>query len=176
MTRRRADLVISALLTLLGLAMAVRAVDYHMLVDDGGIGPGFMPFAAGLALAGFAGLVAVRTAVAARVRGDDVPQDGTQHDASEGTPQADDGSAQLGRFRVAAVLGLTFGAALLSTLVGFVLAFGALVFVLLWRIERESLRLALLVAGLAVLVSWLLFVQLLAVPLPGGLLGLLGGE
>ncbi|MQA85996.1 MAG: hypothetical protein GEV03_15550 [Streptosporangiales bacterium] len=171
LTRRiGADLVIAGVLAAVGLAMAVQAISYR-IIAQGGIGPGFMPFVAGLALAGFSGWVGVESIVRSRRgrRSAEAPEDAS---SAEQRPAEDRPTG--GERRVTLVFALVLGAILATSVVGFLVAFGLLIFILLALVEREPLWLAAVITVTAVVVSYLVFVQMLQVPLPGGVLGLLG--
>lgn len=173
MRRLHADLVITGVLVTTGLAMAVYAISYRVVSADGGIGPGFMPFAAGLALAGFSGLAGAQIIVRnRRGTGDGVDQPpGVAGDESDEPRVRTYVAAER---RVSLVFVLILGAILLSSLVGFLVAFGLLVFVLLAVVERERVWLAGTITVVAVGFCYLVFVQTLQIPLPGGVLHLLG--
>ena len=194
--RANADLLIAVVLVVLGIAMALGGLGYRLLVEGGRIGPGFMPFAAGLLLAIFAGWAGVET-----LRGIRSPAQPTDPAADEPVPaqtppaKAPPGEPGLTALpdgpptpphdlrtrtsgnperRVATVFILTAAAIAVSAVVGFLVAVGLLMLVLMWRVERERLWLAALLSVAAVIVAWLLFGRLLGVPLPGGMLNLLG--
>lgn len=176
MARQRGELAVCAVLAVLGLAMAVRSFGYHVFGAGGRIGPGFMPLVAGAALAGFAGwafaeaLVRQRREQAASPREETGAPDGTAPETTGGNDAAD-GSQR----RVMLVFAMTLGALVLSIVTGFLVAFGLLVLALLWFVEREKPWLAVTISVVATGGSWLVFVVLFQVPLPGGMLGLLGG-
>ncbi|MGH3326899.1 MAG: tripartite tricarboxylate transporter TctB family protein [Streptomycetales bacterium] len=161
MRRLNPDLVIAAVLTALGAAVAAGAVGYRIVGEDGGVGPGFMPFVAGLLLAAFAtwaGAEIVRGSRRAAGR------------AAAGPLGEPPGNQQR---RVVLVFVLTLTAILLTEVVGFLPAFGLLVLVLLLVVEREPAWLAVALTVGAVAFSWLVFVQILGVPLPEGVLHML---
>lgn len=188
MRRCNADLAMAGALAVLGGAMARGSVSYGLFAEAGRIGPGFMPFVAGLALVTFSVWTCVEVivrargarqpeAASARTTGDRAAGDGsTSGQGDERQPSAAAGAQPRRTERkVVLVVLLTAGAAVLAPVTGFLAAFGLLILVLLAAVEREPLWLAATVSVVAVTVSWLVFAQLLGIPLPGGVLGLLGG-
>lgn len=181
MRHRHVDLAMSAVLGLLGAAMAVYSVRYSVFEQGGRIGPGFMPFVAGLALAAFSAWACAEIVIRGR-RADRATARAAVQPTAEpaATPAVEEPPAPAqpadGRTnrKVVLVFGLTVAAAVLTSLTGFLVAFGLLVLVLLAVVERERLWLAASISVAAVTVSWLVFVRLLGVPLPGGVLHLLG--
>lgn len=177
MRRVNPDLVIAGTLGALGAAMAVRSIGYHLLGSGGRIGPGFMPFVAGIALAVFSAWACVEIVVQARRAepGSAAASTGEAVGTEEATGTAAKSTESPGTKRkVVLVFLLAVGATALTAVTGFLIAFGLLVFVLLAAVEREPLKLAAPISVAAVAMSWLVFIRLLGVPLPGGLLGLLG--
>lgn len=186
MRRHGGDLLFSAALVVLGLAVAVGAVGYNLVGNGGRIAPGFTPFVAGLALTGFAAWAFAETrarsrrTVAAPAR--QQPQSGPSRGAEEPVEEPADttrgpigpSTAVNAERRAVLVFALLLATIALTFVTGFLLAFGLLILTLLWYVEREKPWLAVLVSVAAVLVAWLVFVQFLQVPLPGGVLGLLG--
>lgn len=210
MRERNGDLAMAAAFAVLGGAMTGGSVGYGIVVEDGRIGPGFMPFVAGIALVAFSAWTCVEIAVGARgatssgpsgtdaagegageapagpagdavgTDGADAAGDGSTRAGAATTGQAGRSAAQRAHPRrterkVVLVVLLSAGAAALVSVTGFLLAFGALILVLLAAVEREPIWLAIGISAAAVTVSWLVFVRLLGIPLPGGALGLLGG-
>lgn len=178
MTRQRGELAICVVLAVLGLAMAVRSFSYHVLGAGGRIGPGFMPLVAGVALAGFAAWAFTEAFVRQRREraaqpepGGDGDHDGDARDDDRGPEDTGAGNER----RVTLVFAMTLAALVLSIVTGFLVAFGLLVLALLWFVEREKPWLAVTISVVATAGSWLVFVVLFQVPLPGGMLGLLGG-
>lgn len=166
MRARAADLAIAGVLTAVGVAMAVQSASYQVFAADGGIGPGFMPFVAGLALAAFSAWVGAQTLVRGRRAGH----------ATGGEPDApvETSRPSTAERRVALVFGLALGAIVLAYVTGFLVAFGLLVFVLLAVVEREAVWLSGVITVVAVTFCYFVFVAALRVPLPGGMFGLLG--
>lgn len=175
MRAQRGEFVLLGVLAAIGVAVAVRSVAYHVLGAGGRIGPGFMPLVAGGALAVFACWAFTEALV--RRRHTRVDTDSAPAEPADATPAdspAERGAVRPDR-RVWLVFAMTVAAFGLAFVTGFLVAFGALVCALLWFVEREKAWLAVSVGVVAALGSWLVFVVLLQVPLPGGVLGLLGG-
>lgn len=207
MRRAVPELVFAALLGAFGLFMAVRSLGYGLLVDGGLIGPGFVPFVAGVLLAGFAAWAGVETAlrasggrsearvVAAQAAGSSRPHDDRatgpypERDSgpragADGERAGEDGEREampgagersVSNSRAMLVLGLVVAATLLTYVIGYVVAFGIIVFVILAVVERERVWLATVISVAAIFVAWFVFAELLGVPLPGGALHILGG-
>lgn len=176
-----ADLIGAAVLMAVGLTMAIMAVDYDLFGRNGLIRPGFMPFLAGGFMALFGVVIAFSAfrqhRAYARSRGAKPaaePETGavsTSPDESQERERADGEADGNGTFnkRVATVFGLTFVTILAAPVLGFILAFGLLIFVLLVFVERERLWIGVVVSGLASFSTWLVFVYFLRIPLPSGI-------
>jgi hypothetical protein len=136
------DVVFAAVLALTGAVVAVQSLVYG-LMDEGRLGPGAVPFGAGVALTLTAGFVALRA-----LRGQAAP-------AAE--------AAGAGR-RSFALFALLAGALLLSGLIGLVPAAVLFVFVTALAIERLPLVKALVLAAVAALIIWAIFILLLDIP------------
>jgi putative tricarboxylic transport membrane protein len=152
--QRVADLIGSLLLLVLGALFAAGGIGYG-LQRGGRIGPGFMPLLAGSALVVFAILVGVEA-----LR------------RPPSSPRSPSKTAEEKSYRfVAVVMALTSGTVLLVQLLGFLVACALLIFVLVAVVERQGWRSALLISVGATAIIWLIFVRLLVVPLPTGMLG-----
>lgn len=174
-----ADLIGAALLIAVGSTMAIMSLDYDLLGRNGLIRPGFMPFLAGgfMALFGVAvGVSALRQrwayAKAREIASTTEPSTSTPA-AGESEPvvRTEDEAGTDGRFnkRVAIVFGLTLATILAAPVLGFILAFGLLILVLLVVIEREPLWIGVVISGVASFATWLVFVYWLRIPLPSGI-------
>ncbi|HEY3684709.1 MAG TPA: tripartite tricarboxylate transporter TctB family protein [Streptosporangiaceae bacterium] len=175
MGRLRGERILCGVLAAGGLAMTIASFGYHLFGAGGRIGPGFMPFCAGLALACFAVWTLAESFVrSAREKAAGTPSDAA--DTSAGAAPAGERPASSGsERRVVLVFVLTAASFALSFVTGFLVAFGLLICALLWFVEREKPWLAVGIGAVATLGSWAVFVLVLQVPLPGGMLGLLGG-
>lgn len=192
-TQRVADYVATALLVALGAATAIGSLGYGLLAEDGRVGPGFMPFVAGVLLVLFGGLVGWETwrrgrkapaATNPRAPTDSATGATSAPDGSGGRPavgqeraaEVDEETGEEGSGRtVAAVFGLTLVAILLTPVLGFLISFGLLVFALVRFVERESAILGAALGVGAAVALWLVFVVLLSIPLPEGVFEGLGG-
>lgn len=147
--------------------MAVLSLDYGLLGRNNLIRPGFMPFLAGglMALFGVAiGFQALRQHRNSRARAS------ARGETPESVPETEGRVSGGSGKRVAVVFGLTFVTILAAPVIGFILAFGLLILVLLALVEREPVWLALLISVAASLTTWLIFVYFLRIPLPSGFL------
>ncbi|GAA2355398.1 hypothetical protein GCM10010404_04590 [Nonomuraea africana] len=164
--RRQGEAAVWAGLTLLAAAMATGALGYGITKEGGQIGPGFLPFVAGVLLAVLAG-----TALAETLRHTE-PEEA----APARTESDEQGRTEPQRVRILwTVFAMLLGALLLVPVTGFLVAFGLLVFAVSAFVERRRPVPALTVSAVAVLAIYAIFVLFLGVPLPGGLLGI-GGE
>ncbi|SFS80649.1 tripartite tricarboxylate transporter TctB family protein [Saccharopolyspora flava] len=146
------------LLVVLGAAAAVSAPVYGVFGEQGRIGPGFMPLAAGLVLAVLS---------AAQLLGRPV---------AEAAPQAEDVD-EAGRtparraWILRRVLVLLVAALALVPVIGLVPALTGLVWVISAWLEGRNPWSSLVFAVAAGAAVWVIFRVLLAVPLPTGLFG-----
>ena len=154
MGRKVADLIGAALLVALGFAFAGGALSGLEVFREGGrIGPGFMPFFAGAMLVVFGAMIGIGAWLGGR-RG---PGEGSPGDEPEGAQRT-----------VAAVFLLSLAAILLIPLIGFLPAFGLLIFALVRFVEGRGLLLAAGTGVGGVIFAWVVFVLFLKIPLPGG--------
>jgi len=162
------DLIGAGLLAALGVAFAIGGTGYGVFGEGSRIGPGFMPFVAGVLLAVFGVMIGVEAALH---RGR-VPSN-TVENMQEGGVE---GGEEAGGSTVAVAFGLMLVTVLLIPLLGFLLSFGLLILVLVTFVEREGWVRGILLSVGAIAVTWLTFVVFLQIPLPPGILGeLLGG-
>ncbi|WP_406690974.1 tripartite tricarboxylate transporter TctB family protein [Saccharopolyspora sp. ID03-671] len=145
-------------LVVLGAAVAVSAPVYGVFGEQGRIGPGFMPLAAGLVLAVLS---------AAQLR----------HPVAEAEPEqagVDDAGRTPARraWILRRVLVLLVAAVALVPVVGLVWAFAGLVLLISTWLEGRNLLSSLVFSAAAGAVVWVIFGVLLAVPLPTGLIGI----
>ncbi len=157
------DLIGAGLLAALGVAFAVGGTGHGVFGEGGRIGPGFMPFFAGVLLIVFGAMVGVGALW--RARGSSEPESDVR-DVPEGGEEAGSGRT------VGFVFGLTLVAILLIPVLGFLISFGLLVFALVRFAEGESLLLATAVGVGAAVVAWVVFVFFLQIPVPAGFFGL----
>jgi hypothetical protein len=167
------DFIGAGLLAALGVALALGSVQYGIFNEEGRIGPGFMPFGAGALLALFAVMIGIEAWRRRGVRASRATEEPGEDGAQEQTVEPEDGEAK--NRTVALVFGLTLVAILLIPVLGFLLSFGLLVFVLVTFVERGSLLLGAVLGVCAVAFAWLVFVLFLQIPLPQGIFTFLGG-
>ncbi len=162
------DLIGAGLLVALGVAFAIGGSGYGVFGEGSRVGPGFMPFVAGVLLVVFGVMIGVEAALhRGRVPSHTVQN--TQEGGVEGEEEAE-GST------VAVAFGLMLVTVLLIPLLGFLLSFGLLILALVTFVEREGWVRGILLSVGAITVTWLTFVVFLQIPLPPGILGeLLGG-
>lgn len=188
---RLPDLAGGALLTLLGVAVAVASAGYGLFGEGSRLAPGFTPFLTGTVLALLGAGIAARAlrptsppAHPDEPAGPQEPPDrvpsGPVADAPVSLGQvahAEEGGAApeaSGRHTrmVTVVYALCAATILLTPLLGFLLAFGLLVLVLVVAVERRGLLPGAALAAGATAAAWLVFERFLAVPLPIGVLGI----
>jgi putative tricarboxylic transport membrane protein len=157
------DLIGSGLLVAIGVAFAIGGAQHGVFGEGGRIGPGFMPFFAGSLLVVFAAMIGV--GALRRAPGSSRPERDVR-DIVEADEEAGAGRT------VGLVFGLTLVAILLIPVLGFLISFGLLVFVLVRFVEGESILLGTAVGVGAVVVAWVVFVFFLQIPLPAGIFGL----
>lgn len=163
-----------ALLTVVGGAVVATSFGYTILFDDGRVAPGFLPLCAGGLLMLLSGAQLI-----ARLRGGATPHHDPLADVTsatagaETTPEAEtDALGRTVRDRVRnlrVVIAATLVTVLLVPVLGFLVAFGALVFFISTLVERRPLIPAAVITAVAVAVVYALFVGFLSVPLPMGL-------
>jgi putative tricarboxylic transport membrane protein len=202
-TAQRGGLIASVVLAVIGVAAVLGGLGYGVTVEDGEIGPGFLPVLSGGLVAVFAILDVVgrlrrRSDLPTQAElildtvGDDYENDDlrdTVHPAND--PGAASTSTQsintlkresvdiFGRTQkqrnrmLAVVIGLVILTLLAVQVVGFLIAFVLLLFVVAVFVERRSLLPSALVALAAGAVTYGIFVVLLRVPLPQGFLGII---
>lgn len=162
------EVVVVGALAVLGAAAAAAAPGYGILVEGNRVGPGLVPLVAGILVAMLFGAVFARALRRART-----PQGAGSHG-----PAASDGLDIFGRTReqrerqLWTVMGLLLVALLLVPVVGFLPGFGLFTFVVSTAVEGRPLLQSILISLIAAAAVYAMFVEFLAVPLPGGLLGL----
>lgn len=201
-TAQRGGLIASVVLAVIGVAAVLGGLGYGVTVEGGEIGPGFLPVLSGGLVAVFAVLDVVgrlrrRSNLPTQAElildtvGDDYEDElrDTIHPAND--PGAASTSTQsvntvkresvdiFGRTQkqrnrmLAVVIGLVILTLLAVQVVGFLIAFVLLLFVVAVFVERRSLLPSALVALAAGAVTYGIFVVLLRVPLPQGFLGII---
>ncbi|WP_448002498.1 tripartite tricarboxylate transporter TctB family protein [Agromyces bauzanensis] len=172
----------SAVLAVVGVAAAVGGAGYGITQENGQIGAGFLPFVLGIALAALAAIDVTQTLrrrepanPAEELTGVEAVADAAAIDTVAEAPDIDAlGRTQRQRNRMLAiVLGMTLVALLLVPVLGLLLSLGALVVAISTLVERRRILPALLIGAVAVGVIHVVFAELLGVPMPTGLIGLI---
>lgn len=165
----------------LGLAAAVTGAGYGFLGEDGRIGPGFLPAIAGALMAVFAVVNVVTSGRKQNATLESVVEDripGLDHaEATELTADGDDldiyGRTQRQRDRMLwTVIGIMLATVLLVPLLGFMLAFAAMLVVVAVVVERRKILPSIAVSVVTLAATYAVFVLFLRVPLPQGILGI----
>ncbi|MFG1710866.1 tripartite tricarboxylate transporter TctB family protein [Nonomuraea sp. M3C6] len=150
----RGESAVWALLVCLSVAMAAASLGYGITKEGGQVGPGFLPLVSGAVLAVLSAACLLQS-------------------VRRTAPDEDTDPARIRTLWT--VFAMLFVALLLVPLTGFLVAFGLLVFAVSAFVEKQRIVPAAGVAVAATLVIYAVFVLFLAVPLPGGLLGV-GGD
>lgn len=176
----------NAVIMALGLAAAAMGAGYGVLDDDGRIGPGFLPTVAGALMAFFAAVNVVTsgrkpTATLDSVVEDQIP--GIDHGEVPPVPGMD-GNADSGDLDIYGrtqrlrdrmlwtVIGIVLATVVLVPLLGFMLAFAAMLLVIAVVVERRKFLPSVMVTVLTLAATYAIFVLFLGVPLPQGILGI----
>lgn len=182
---KREQLIFLGVMAVLGLLAVVGGIGYGLELDER-VGPGLMPFAAGVLM-----LLTVAVQLQRRLRmpvaepatgsGAELepaagPGEGTDTDVDADSDTdaaaAADGATPDGR-RVATIFAMIVLAVAATYLIGMLLSVSLLVGALFLLNDRTKPVTALIAAVAAGLFGWLVFETLLDVPLPTGLLGLI---
>lgn len=174
----------NAVIIVLGVAAAAMGAGYGVL-DDGRIGPGFLPAVSGALMALFAAVntltsgrrqaATLDSVVEDRVPGLD-PGDGSQAQGPAG-PDGGDldiyGRTQRQRDRMLwTVIGIVLATVALVPLLGFMLAFAAMLLVIAVVVERRKILPSVTVSVVTLAATYAIFALFLRVPLPQGILGI----
>lgn len=174
----------NAIIVALGSAAAVVAAGYGFLGEDGRIGPGFLPTIAGALMALFAAVNALTSGKKQGATLESVVEAKAAEDAGAGPAEipADEASAggtdiygrsQRQRDKMLwAVMGIVLATVLLVPLLGFLLAFAAMLLVIAVVVERRKIIPSVVVSVVTLAVTYAIFVLFLRVPLPQGILGI----
>lgn len=166
----------------LGLAAAVVGAGYGFLDGDGRIGPGFLPSIAGALMAVFAAVNALtsgrkQSATLESVVEGQIPGLGQEEASPEVTAGNNDldiyGRTQRQRDKMLwTVIGIMLATVLLVPLLGFMLAFAAMLVVVAVVVERRKILPSIAVSVITLAATYAVFVLFLRVPLPQGILGI----
>ncbi len=180
-TAARGQVTAFALLIAAGGYLVVTSFGYGLRNEDDSVGPGLLPLVIGACMVVLAGYELVVQVGGGRTPPRDALADlagDRPAEAEGGDGDRADGIDIFGRtepervHQLWTVAAAMLVAILLVPLCGFLGAFGALVlFISVW-VERRPWPAAVAVTAVSVAVVHVVFVLLLSVPLPGGLLGL----
>lgn len=161
----KADLIGAAFVVVCGAFLVIQSPAYQ-LRKGAVIGPGFVPFWFGVAMIVFG----VATAVGAvmRVRRAAIAEDEQAEREPAAESPSGSGGSKRSRRRLALVFALVIVAVALVPVLGTLIAFGLLVFVLLAAVERERWWLSLLISVVVMAALYALFAGFLQIPLPAG--------
>jgi putative tricarboxylic transport membrane protein len=164
----RAEVAVPAVLALIGVAALIAGIGYGLTDDKGQVGTGFLPVVAGGALA----VLAVAEVISSRRRqAAEAPEDATDTHKPDIDIQ---GRTPGQRVRIlATVLGVVILTVALVPVLGFLLSFAGLLFVITMAVERMGALKSAAVTVITIAVIWFVFAQFLSVPLPQGMLGLI---
>lgn len=165
------------LMTALGISVAVVAPGYGLDVDGERIGPGFLPLVAGVGLAVLS-LVQLAshlraTAAARRERGGGAEPEVDPHGEESTDVLGRTGANRTRNMRLVTVAIVV--TVLLIPVIGFLESFALLLLFVSVVVERRPVLPAVAITLIAVTVVYVIFVVLLNVRLPMGLLALVGG-
>jgi putative tricarboxylic transport membrane protein len=166
----RAEVAVPALLALIGVAALIAGIGYGLTDDKGQVGTGLLPVVAGGALA----FLAVAEVISARRRqAAGSPQAATE--TRDPGPDIDiQGRTPGQRVRIlATVLGVVILTVALVPVLGFLLSFAGLLFVITMAVERMGVLKSAAVTVITIAVIWFVFAQFLSIPMPQGMLGLI---
>lgn len=154
-----------------GLAVLTAGLNYGLETAEGLVGPGLMPFTAGLVTV----LAAVWESVNAYRK---QRNPGPSEEADNAIADADElEAAELTGWQrnrpVVLVFAVIVGAVLLTRVIGLLLALSLMVIVLIFAVERKPWWSALIGGTATFLFGWVVFGLVLQVPLPTGMLGLI---
>ncbi|MGP9745695.1 tripartite tricarboxylate transporter TctB family protein [Brachybacterium sp. AOP29-B2-41] len=186
---KASDVVGTGLLALLGLVAVILGLGYGFIGDNDQIGPGFMPVVTGafillaslaeigrlfLAQTGqpTAGLGAVAEELAAEAAAAQTEAHAELGDTGEERDTFGRTAKQRSR-TVPLIFAILLAAILLTQVIGMLLSLTLMMFSIVVFVEKKPLVPALLVSGAVLVVAYLIFVQMLGVPLPQGMLGIL---
>lgn len=179
----------TALLISLGIAAMIAGINYEVYLENGLVGPGFMPLVAGgvMTIAGAATLV--RSLVPAKKKSevivfDDQAAIQAELEAIEQEKEAlatyNDKGEKLDTFgrapkqqtyAVLAIFATLIVSAFLINYIGLFLSLSLMVFVLVFLVEKRKIIPAILATLGCMVFAFVVFKTLLQIPLPTGLLG-----
>lgn len=184
------DLVGTGILALVGLVAVMMGLGYGFIGDNGQIGPGFMPVLTGAFIlvaslaeigrlflapkdgstAGLGGVAEELSAEAAAAQAAAKEERGA---SSEEELDTFGRTAKQRSRTVPLIFGIVLAAVLLIQVLGMLLSLTVMMFAVVFLVERKPLLPSLLTSAAVLTVAYLIFVVMLGVPLPQGMLGIL---
>ncbi len=184
------DLVGTGILALVGLVAVMMGLGYGFIGDNGQIGPGFMPVLTGAFIlvasladigrlflapkdgstAGLGGVAEELSAEAAAAQAAAKEERGA---SSEEELDTFGRTAKQRSRTVPLIFGIVLAAVLLIQVLGMLLSLTVMMFAVVFLVERKPLLPSLLTSAAVLAVAYLIFVVMLGVPLPQGMLGIL---
>lgn len=177
-TPQLSDVIGTALLGVIGLVAAVMGWGYGFTEEGGEVGPGFLPVVTG----GFI-VVASLTEIARLYFAPRLKEAAVGGEEEEVVDQASSESGEevdtFGRVKserqwaIIKIFGLLLVALALVPFLGLLLSLTSMVFFVVFWVEKQGLVTAAVCSVSAAAIAYALFVQLLGVPVPQGMLGLI---
>lgn len=167
------DVVGTAILAVVGAIALVMGLGYGFRGDSGQVGPGFLPVATGTFIL-VASLVEIGRLYLTAGRKSPEPE----LEASPALAKAEERDT-FGRVEgerkqaIIRIFGIMLVSLLIVPIVGLLLALALMVFVIVLWVESKTVLAAFLASAGATAVAYIVFVQLLGVPTPQGMLGVL---
>lgn len=186
---KTSDVVGTGLLALLGLVAVIMGFGYGFIGENDQIGPGFMPVLTGgfillASLAEIGRLYLAPKGQSTAGLGGVAEELSAEAAAAQNAAHADTGADEeerdtFGRTAkqrsrtIPLIFAILLGAILLSQLIGMLLSLGLMMLSIVLFVEKKPLVPSLLTSAAVLIAAYLIFVQMLGVPLPQGLLGIL---
>lgn len=178
------DVVGTSVLGIVGLFAAVMGIRYGVTVENGQVGPGFLPLVTGsfVLLASVAELLRMFLAPPATHAGSFMQVvEEVEDEARAAVGTADAEAAELDTFgrtakqrarAIVLIFGILLVALLLIPVIGLLLSLTLMVFTVFVAIERKPIVTSAIISAAALAIMYLIFDLGLNVPLPTGMLGL----
>lgn len=184
---KTSDVVGTGLLALLGLVAVIMGFGYGFIGENDQIGPGFMPVLTGgfillASLAEIGRLYLAPKGQSTAGLGGVAEELSAEAAAAQSMAHAEAGEEERDTFgrtakqrsrTIPLIFVILLVAILLSQLIGMLLSLGLMMFTIVLFVEKKPLIPSLLTSAAVLIAAYLIFVQMLGVPLPQGLLGIL---
>jgi len=171
--QRFGELIAFALITALGGFLVATAGGYTVFREDGTVGGGFLPLLVGLVLLGLGAVQLVASAVRVRALASNVPQlqsRARERAADDAVPDVFGRTARQRVHQLGLVVVATVVAVALTPLLGLLVALTLLSIFISAVVERRSLVASVAISVASVGLVYVIFVPLLGIPLPWGML------